>query len=193
VRKTKREAQAEVEKWNESYPVGTPVLYTPVAGFGETRVEYTRAKARIVAASEPVVWITGHLCAIAISWLKPMPRYSMQRDAPALLRLSEMARLIFVVGPLMGYYQRVIHCVQRAGLDAQAAELSVLFHDVLEGQRHPVSGLDVEGIQQRGDVIGRHDTLDVIVRRGLHTELIGQFGGRSEAQYSLCRRSLRWL
>jgi hypothetical protein len=171
VRQSQSQLTAEVNKWNACFPVGTPVLYTPVAGLQETRIEYTRSTATIVAGASAVVWITGHMCAIAIAWLKPMPEYSMPRPAAQLHGLRSVSGLIFAVGPLMAYYRRVIDCVQRAGLDPQAAELSVLFHDVLEGHCHPMTRRYSERVKQSRQVLRRHDALNVFLTGCQHAKV----------------------
>lgn len=80
VRRTKSEAEELCRLWNETHSVGDCVRYTP-AGWGDTALERTRTIAVVIAQTSAVVWITNHICAIAIDWLQPPPIMRRRRWA----------------------------------------------------------------------------------------------------------------
>jgi hypothetical protein len=167
-------------------------LYVPVAGYQETRIEWTRSKAIVAAGKSAVCWITGHLCAMDITWLKPMPAAARPARATPLLLGADALRLILHVYPLMANYRLAVHCVAGCSLNPQAPQLPVLFLHVLERELYFGSVLQAESIQQGSDVFGRHHALDMIFRLCEHPEIGRELVGRFEPPEFGRHRRRRW-
>jgi len=59
-----------VENWNQRYPVGTKVIYWPVAGGSEYEESETRSKAWALGDGHPVVLIKGRSGGVSLMHLK---------------------------------------------------------------------------------------------------------------------------
>lgn len=61
------ENRRAVERFNETTPAGSPVLYWPGARIGEGRPSTTRSRAQLLSGHTPVVWVEGHSGCIALT------------------------------------------------------------------------------------------------------------------------------
>lgn len=64
------------EQWNAQYPVGTPVLFTPVLGQEDAfpkESRKTRSEAWELGHGEPVVMLEGRTGGCALSHCEPVP------------------------------------------------------------------------------------------------------------------------
>jgi hypothetical protein len=172
--------------------VGTPVLYVPIAGCQETRIEWTRSNAIVVAGKSAVCWITGHYCAMDLSWLKPMPGAARQSLAARLLSSADAFRYILHVNPLMANYRLAVHGVARCGLNPHSPDLPVLSFQVLERELYFGSLMQTERIEQASDVLSGNDALYVIFRLSHNAVLGRQFLRSCEPPQFGRRRRPRW-
>lgn len=68
-----RKEQQAVDRFNERYPLGSPVRYWTFLREGEGRKGETRSKAQLLSGHTAVVWVTGHAACIALTHVEPIP------------------------------------------------------------------------------------------------------------------------
>ena len=66
-------AGSDVERFNERYPVSTPVRYWPGIREGEGRVSVTRTPAWLVGGHTPCVSVEGYPGGIALTHIEARP------------------------------------------------------------------------------------------------------------------------
>ena len=69
--KSKKRLQAEVDAFNENYPVGTEVEYWTGIREGAGKTGTTRSVAELFGGHTPVVWIEGCTGCVALSHVRP--------------------------------------------------------------------------------------------------------------------------
>jgi hypothetical protein len=62
-----------VAKWNERFPIGTPVRYWTGLREGIGRVSTTRTEASVSSSQTAVVWLDGVSSYIKLSHIEPLP------------------------------------------------------------------------------------------------------------------------
>lgn len=192
VKRTRAQLEEVCRAWNEAYPVGTSVLYEPVAGDGETRIEWTRTKAIVAAGKSAVCWITGHMCALDIRWLQPKPGFTRPAIPTPLLCGSDAFRLILHVNPLMAKYRLAFECVGRCWLNPHTPDFPVLSLHVLERELYFGALMQAESIQEGSDVLRPDDALYMIFRLRDNAEVGLQLFRRCEPLELGRRRRPRW-
>jgi hypothetical protein len=192
VKRTLEELEEVCRTWNEANPVGTPVVYQAVAGCCETRIQWTRTKAVVIAGKSAVCWITGHVCAIALTWLRPIPASAVPALRMPLLLGTDAFWLRLVINPLMAHHRLTIQCVGRRWLNPHSPDFPVLFLHVLEREYYFGALLQTESIEQSSHVFRLDDALYTVLRLRESAEFSRQFVRSCELANSGSSRRTRW-
>jgi hypothetical protein len=67
---------ALAHKWNQRFPVGTPVRYWTGLREGLGKVSKTRSAAEVLGGHTAVVWIENQVGCVALSHVEPLPAVS---------------------------------------------------------------------------------------------------------------------
>ena len=68
-KRTKRQLERQVERWNQKYPIGTHVNFHPVIGRPESRPRVTKTAAVVLSGHTAVVWVEGESGCVALDAL----------------------------------------------------------------------------------------------------------------------------
>jgi hypothetical protein len=74
--------EAAVKKWNERFPVGTPVRYWTGARVGHGQKGKTRTLAEGLNGHTAVLWLEGVSGCVALSHIQPEPKLSRAEAKP---------------------------------------------------------------------------------------------------------------
>jgi hypothetical protein len=176
----RQQAEEDCRKWNEAYPIGTPVLFTPDVGFRGTRIEWTRTNAIVFARAWPMCWITGWAGAKYLTQLRPRLGATRPQLRMPLEASWRAFRMMLHVNPLVACHYLAVECLHGGWLDAYAPDFAVRFLHVLEREHNLGLVLQPEAVQQISHVFRRHDALNVILSVRLNAEFSLQFVGRNE-------------
>lgn len=169
----KREAKAceAVAAFNERYPLGTAVLFTPRFGWGPSRIERTRCDAYVFDRQIALIWVTNHGVPVRVEDVKPVDEFSYLRTARPLVRAARGFGLMLHVDPTMSHDGPTVDTVASGGLDPHPPEFAMLLLHVLEWKHNLLTVVETEGIEQIPYMLRLDEAANVAFLLGVYTEL----------------------